>query len=321
MKICIVGAGAIGGWLAGAFAQGGAEVSLLTRGAPLQAIRRDGLRIRRGGNESVYRLDAGDDPAALSMPDVAVIAVKGQDIPVVARAVAALCGESTAVIPAINGLPWWFFDLLGVPLSGTRLRSVDADGAASRFIDAHRVIGCVVHASASSPAPGVVDIKGEDKLLLGEPNGAKSARIAALCDLLKPTTVNPAASGSIRLDIWTKLWGNMTMNPLSVLTGATTGAMLDDPGTRSLIRAMMLEMQAMGARLGLPLAMTPEERMAITRKLGDFKTSMLQDAKAGRPLETGPILGALVEIADLLNEPVPFLRAVLGLMRVRAQAL
>ncbi len=321
MKICVVGAGAIGGWLAGAFAQAGTEVSLLTRGAALQAIRRDGLRIRRGGEESVYRLDAGDDPAAFPAPDFVVIAVKGHDIPAVAGAVAALCCERTAVLPAINGIPWWFFALPGVPLAGTRLRSVDADGVASHFIDARRVIGCVVHASAASPAPGIVEIKGEDKLLLGEPGGAQSARVAALCDLLKSTTVNPAASGDIRLDIWTKLWGNMTMNPLSVLTGATTGAMLDDPGARSLIRSMMLEMQAMGARIGLPLAMTPEERMAITRKLGDFKTSMLRDAEAGRPLETGPILGALVEIADLLNEPAPFLRAVLGLMRVRAQAL
>lgn len=321
MKVCVFGAGAIGGWLAGGFADAGAEVSLFARGATLDALKTNGLRVRRGGNEKFYPLAASDDPAALPKPDVIVIATKGQSVGAVAPAVAALCGPDTIVIPALNGIPWWYFRVPGVTLEGTSLSAVDPDGGIARAIGTERVIGCVVHASAATPEPGLVAVKGEDKLLLGEPDGALSPRVSALCGLLKTTSVNPQASSHIRHDIWTKIWGNMTMNPLSVLTGAGTGAMLEDPDMRALIASMMLEMQAMGARIGLPLAMTPDERMAITRKLGDFKTSMLQDALAGRPLETGPILGALVEIADKLGEPAPFMRAVHAMMRVRETAL
>lgn len=321
MNVCIIGVGAIGGWLAGAFADVGADVSLFARGATLEALNANGLRVRRGEMEKIYRLPAGEDPTALPKPDVIVIATKGQSVGAAAPAVAAMCGEGTIVIPALNGIPWWFFRVPGVALEGTSLSSVDADGGIARTIDTGRVVGCVVHASAAVQAPGLIVVKGEDKLLLGEPDGTLSPRVSALCDLLKASPVNPQASGHIRHDIWTKLWGNMTMNPLSVLTGAGTGAMLDNPDMRALIASMMLEMQSMGSKIGLPLAMTPDDRMALTRKLGDFKTSMLQDALAGRPLETGPILGALVEIADRLNEPAPFIRAVHAMMRVREAAL
>jgi 2-dehydropantoate 2-reductase len=187
----------------------------------------------------------------------------------------------------------------------------------SSTISASRVIGCVVHASAWSPEPGVIEVQGEDRLLFGEPDGSSSPRCIALAKAIPDETVKPVVSDNIRRDIWTKLWGNMTMNPLSVLTGATTADMLDDPGVRELVRAMMLEMQAVGAAIGLPLAMTPEDRMQITRRLGPIKTSMLRDAEAGHALEIDPILGALVEIADRLSEPAPFIRAVHGLLRVR----
>jgi 2-dehydropantoate 2-reductase len=318
MKICIVGSGAIGGWMAGLFADAGCEVSLLARGATLANIRIHGLRIRRAGTESIYKLDASDDPARLAKADYLVVAVKGQNLPDLAPTLRALCGSQTCVVPAINGIPWWFFQASDVPLAGFSLATVDPQQSLSRAIEAQRIIGCVVHASAWSSAPGIVEVAGEDKLIFGEPGGETSVRLTQLCEVLGRTQVQAAASSNIRRDIWTKLWGNMTMNPLSVLTGATTGAMLRDPDIRALVRAMMLEMQAIGARIGLSIDMTPEQRMDITLKLGDFKTSMLRDAEAGREIEIGPILGALVEIAGRVEEPAPFIRAVLGLLRMRA---
>jgi 2-dehydropantoate 2-reductase len=318
--VCIAGVGAIGGWLAGAFADGGAEVSLLSRGERLAALRTDGVRVRRAGRETTYRLPAGDQPDDLPPPDLVVVAAKSHQIPAMAPVVAQLCGKATVIVPAVNGVPWWFFAVPGVPLSGVTLTSVDPDGVVARELPIARVVGCVVHASIASPEPGLIEVKGEDRLILGEPDGGSSSRVAMLCAALAGSRINPVASGSIRLDIWAKLWGNMTLNPLSVLTGAGSAAMLADAGLARLIRAMMEEMKAVGASIGLPLAMEVEERMAVTRRLGDFRTSMLQDALAGRTLETGPILSALVEIAGHVDVPVPFISAVDALMRVRAEA-
>ncbi len=321
MKVVVAGIGAIGGWMAALLAESGADVSLLARGATLAGLNAKGLRIRRrGGEEKVFRLRAGDDPATLGKPDYIVIATKGHDIPALAPALAEMLGPDTALVPAINGIPWWFFQVPGVPLSGTALQSVDPGGAVARAIPARHVIGCVVHASAWSPEPGVVEVQGEDKLIFGEPDGAARARTGRFAAAIPKARIEAAMSENIRLNIWTKLWGNMTMNPLSVLTGATTDVMLADGDVRALIRAMMEEMKALGAQIGLPLSLSPDERMAITRRLGPIKTSMLRDWEAHRPLEVGPILGALVEIADRLKAPAPNLRAVLGLLRLRVAA-
>jgi 2-dehydropantoate 2-reductase len=321
MKACIIGAGAIGGWIAGLLAEQGVEVLLLARGQTLARLETHGLRIRRAGAETAYRLAASENAARLGKPDCVIVAVKAQNLPEIAPAIETLLGADTAVVPAINGIPWWFFQSANVPLSGTQLKSVDPAGVLARAIAPERVIGCVVHASAWTPEPAVVEVQGEDRLLFGEPSGALSPRCRALADAIGTAHVKPVVSDNIRRDIWTKLWGNMTMNPLSVLTGATTAQMLDNADVRALVRVMMEEMKALGAKIGLPLAMTPDERMAVTRRLGDIKTSMLRDAEAGRPLEIDPILGALVEIADVEKEPAPFIRAVYGLSRVRAQAM
>jgi 2-dehydropantoate 2-reductase len=320
MKACVVGVGAIGGWIAGLLADAGWDVSLYARGSTLAALRAHGLRVARNGQEKTYRLAASDRAEELGRPDYVITGVKGQSLPAVAPAIAKLLGPQTAVVPAINGIPWWFFQVPGVPLSGLELASVDPEGAVSRAIAPGRVIGCVVHASAWMREPGAIDVQGEDRLIFGEPDGNSSPRCEALAQALAGSPVTSVVSPNVRHAIWIKLWGNMCMNPLSVLTGATTGPMLDDPGVRGLVRAMMLEMQALGARIGLALDMTPDDRMAITRKLGDFKTSTLRDAEAGRSIEIEPILGAVVEIADRLNEPVPFMRSVLGLVRVREAA-
>lgn len=317
MKVVIIGAGAIGGWIAGLLADGGAEVSLLARGQTLVALRKNGLRIRRGDDEKHYALTASDDPAALGQPDYVFIGVKGQAVPQIAAAVAALCGPQTAVIPAVNGVPWWFFDMENVPFAHTALASVDPGGVTARAIPTSRVIGCVVHASAFTPEPGLVQVNGEDKLIFGEPDGAQSPRVDALVKAVTCGALQGVASDHIRADIWLKLWGNMSMNPLSVLTMASTGDMLDNDDVRSLVRVMMEEMQEIGKKIGLPLDMTPDDRMAITRKLGSFKTSMLRDVEAGRPIEIDPILGVLAEIADVTGVPAPSVRTVLGLLRVR----
>jgi len=321
MKAVIVGAGAIGGWMAGLLADVGWEVSLFARGATRAALQARGLRIRRGQNEKIYRLPASDDPAALGRPDYVIVAVKGQSVPAVAPAIARLCGPDTTVVPALNGIPWWFFAVPGVPQSGMRLETVDPGGAVSRAIDFAHVLGCVVHASAWTPEPGLVEVNKTDMLIFGEPDGGTSGRCAKLCAAFEKSEVRPVASERIRHDIWTKLWGNMSMNPLSVLARAETAAMLTDPDVRGLITRLMLEMQGLGDRIGLPIGMTPEDRMALTARLGSFKTSMLRDAEAGRPLEIDPLLGAVVEIAERLGEDVPFMRGVLGLLRLRAQAI
>ncbi len=317
MKVVVAGVGAIGGWLAGLLAEGGVQVSLFARGATLASLHANGLRIRRGGEEKIFRLRASGNPSALGKPDCIVIATKGQDIPALMPAIAEMLGPDTAVTPAINGIPWWFFQVPGIPLSGTVLQSVDPHGVVARTIPPAQVIGCVVHASAWSPAPGVVEVQGEDKLIFGDPDGLPRPRTRAFADAIPKARIEAVLSENIRLNIWTKLWGNMTMNPLSVLTGATTDRMLADDDVRLLIRAMMEEMRALGERIGLPLTMSADERMAITRRLGPIKTSMLRDWEAGRPLETEPILGALVEIAGLIDRPVPNLRAVAGLLRLR----
>ena len=318
MKVCVIGAGAIGGWMAGLLADAGSDVSLLARRGTLAALQTNGLKVRRKNKEQVYRLRVSNDPAKLGAQDAVIIAVKGQAVPAIASAVKPLCSQNTMVIPAVNGIPWWFFQVKGVPQSGFALSSVDPDGETAKSIAPDRVIGCVVHASAWTPQPGIVEVNGEDKMIFGEPGGEKSPRVEALAEAFGKPAVQLVVSDNIRRDIWLKLWGNMTMNPLSVLTGATTLKMLSDPDVCNLVRAMMIEMQNIGTQIGLPIPLTPDDRMAITRKLGDIKTSMLRDWEAHRELEIAPILGVLAEIADRLNTPAPFLHAVLGLLRLRA---
>lgn len=313
-SVSIVGAGAIGGWLAGVLDAGGMDVRLLARGATLAAIRTDGLRLRTGGQTQVLRLAAADRPQDLGPADYLVLAVKTQALPDLGAQLAPLVGPHTAVITAMNGLQWWFGD--GLPsLCQAPLQAVDPQGALARLYPPSRVIGCVVHATSAAVAPGIVEVIGTDRLIFGEACGEGSPRLDRLVEACRTGGVATQASADIRLDIWRKLWGNMCMNPLSALTGATTGRLLDDPLTRELVRAMMSEMSIIGDQLGLPLGMTPEQRMDVTRRLGDFRTSMQRDAEAGRPMEIEALLGVLVEIAERLAASAPTLRSVYGLVR------
>ena len=311
-KACIYGAGAIGGWLGMALAQAGCDLGMVARGATLHALQAEGLRLRRpDGTVAQARVNAQQDPGALGVQDLVVVAVKAPSLPEVAQAMAPLIGPQTIVLTAMNGVPWWF-------LPEQPLQSVDAGGAIARAIPASSVVGSVVHASCALEAPGFVRQHFGNRLIVGEPGGQRSARLQALAELLQRGGIEVEVSDRIQKDIWFKLWGNMTINPISALTGATTDRILDDELVRGFVSAVMLEAKAIGAKIGLPIDQQPEDRHAVTRKLGAFKTSMLQDVEAGKPLEIDALVGAVRELGQITGTPTPHTDALLGLVRLMA---
>lgn len=319
MNIGIVGAGAIGGWIGAKLAAKGHAVSVYARGATLEAVRADGLGLREGGRVSRAEVKASDDAATLGRQDLVVVAVKGPALSAIAPAVRAMTAEDTVVVPAMNGVPWWFFSGFGGPLEGLQLTSVDPDGTTAANIAAERVLGCVVHASCTLEAPGLVAHQKGERLILGEPAGGGSARLEQVAGVLGDAGFEVELSPQIQRDIWYKLWGNMTMNPVSALTGATCDRILDDELVRGFVQAVMGEAREIGARIGCPIAETVEDRCQVTRKLGAFRTSMLQDAQALRPLEIDALLSAPREIAGRLGLETPSLDALLGLVRLFAR--
>ena len=320
-KVCIYGAGAIGGWLGASLAGAGCQVSLLARGATLAALRQHGLRLTRGGKTEVFAVSASDRPQEIGVQDLVVIAVKAPAMPDVARQIAPLLGAQTIALTAMNGVPWWFLQSLGGAQQGKTLEAVDPGGAIHQRIPIDHVIGGVVHASCSLAEPGWVRHHMGQRLVIGEPSGEETPRLAALAELLKRAGLQIEISERIQRDIWFKLWGNMTMNPLSAITGATADRMLDDDLVRGFASAVMLEAREVGARLGLPIDQEPQERHQVTRKLGALKTSMLQDVEAGKPLELDALLGAVIELAQLTGVPTPYAKALFGLARLRARVL
>lgn len=314
-KVCIVGLGAIGGWLAAHLQRvEGLSVCALARGDTLAAVRAQGLRLDSGDESWRVPLRASDDPAELGVQDLVILAVKGPAVAGVAAQVAQLCGPDTRVMTALNGLPWWFTAGLAVP--GLALTSVDPDGRIAALIPPARVIGCVVHASCALRGPAWVHHVMGKGLLVGEAVGGSSAAVDALATLLVNAGFEARAVDSIQRDAWYKLWGNMTTNPVSALTRATTDRILADDLVREFTTAIMVEAAAVGERMGCPISQTPQDRHAITRSLGAFKTSMLQDIEAGRPIETDALLGAPRELAQQLGVATPMLDALLGLTRL-----
>ena len=323
-KICIYGAGAIGGWLGARLAAQGAAVSAVARGATLAALRTHGLRLREEGAdgavaERAFAVQASDSPFDLGPQDLVIVAVKAPAMAEVARAIAPLLGPDTAVLTAMNGVPWWFLQGFGGPLAGTRLESVDPGGAIAQAIDARRVIGCVVHASCSVDEPGVIRRHFGNGLIVGEPAGGDTPRLASLAALLRQAGFDTTVSAQIQKDVWYKLWGNMTINPISAFTGATADRILDDDLARGFVSAVMLEAREIGARIGVPIDQTPEDRHAVTRKLGAFKPSMLQDVEAGRSVELDALVASVRELGQLTGVATPFTDALLGLARLHAR--
>jgi 2-dehydropantoate 2-reductase len=314
----VIGAGAVGGWLAGTLARGGAEVSLLARGATLQTLRERGLVLIEGEQRQTFALPASDHAGDLPRPDVVVLAVKTYAFAeAVAWGAPALGARSRGalVVTAMNGLPWWFLDGLAGPLADQRLESVDPGGKAAALLAHVRPVGAVVHASVRAERAGDIQVAAVDRLILGEPGGHASRETVELCGLVKAGGANCIVTPEIRLEIWAKLWGNMNMNPVSALTRLTANGIFGEPRLFELVRDMMTEFVRVGERLGLKLPMSVEERLEVTRRLGDFRTSMLNDAEAGRPLEVQGLLGVVVELAEKLGEPVPASRAVYALAR------
>ena len=318
-KIAIVGAGAIGGWLGVHLARAGAQLSVLARGDTLAALQNNGLQLHQGGELHRVPVHASNDAAALGVQDLVVISVKAPALATVAQQIGPLLGPHTVVLTAMNGVPWWFLQGFGGPVQGRALASIDPQGAIARAIPPAYIVGCVVHASCSVDAPGVVRHHFGDGLIVGEPSGQSTPRVQALHALLQKAGFNATLSPQIQKDIWFKLWGNMTVNPISAITGATSDRLLDDDLVRGFMSNVMLEAKAIGERIGIPIAQAPEDRHAVTRKLGAFKTSMLQDVQAGRPVELDALVSAVRELGALTGVATPFTDALLGLSRLHAR--
>jgi 2-dehydropantoate 2-reductase len=315
-RVCVVGAGAIGGVLGTRLAANGVAVSALARGRTLEALRRFGWRTQ---DAQAPVAAAAADPAALGPHEVVILAVKAHALPALAPALAPLFGPETVVVAALNGVPWWFFDGLGGPHDGLRLDAVDPGGVVSAAIPTARVLGCVVHMSADVTEPGLSNQRAGNGILVGEPAGGGSARLDLVAGLLGTAGFAVTASPRIQTDIWYKLWGNMTMNPISMLTGAGGDVMLDDPLLVGFVESAMNEAAAIGGRIGCPITGSPSDRNAMTRKLGNLKTSMLQDAEAGRPIELDALVTVVRDIGAVVGVPTPTIDALLGLSRVAAR--
>jgi 2-dehydropantoate 2-reductase len=321
MKIAVVGLGAVGGLMAARLAAAGHEVCALARGASLAAVREHGLRLAMAGTETRTPVRASDDAAHLGPQDLVIAALKGPALAAAAASLQPLLDPQTLVMPAMNGVPWWFLQAApaGTPPIDAHLASVDPDGRIAALLPLPRVVGCVVHLTCASPEPGLVRHGFGDRLIVGEPAGGASPRVAAICEALGRAGFQAEASADIRREIWYKLWGNMTMNPVSALTGAESHRIIDDPLVLAFMLGTMEEAARIGAQIGCAITQSGEERMAVARQLGAFKTSMLQDTLAGRPLEIDALVSAVHEIGARLGVPMPHIGALLGLTRLMAR--
>ena len=317
MKICIYGIGAVGGMIAARLAaEGSSEVSAVARGATLAALQANGVRLQSDERTTHAPIRAAASPAELGVQDVVVVSVKGPALPAVAAGIAPLLGPETVVLSAMNGVPWWFFDGIAGPCGGMHLESVDPGGVVTAAIPASRVIGCVVHLNAGTPEPGLVLHRMGNGLIVGEPDGSASPRVQRIAQVLAGAGFDVTTSSRIQNDIWYKLWGNLTFNPVSALTGASGDRILADPLVLAFCTAAMEEAARIGERIGCAIKETPQQRHAVTRRLGAFRTSMLQDVEADRPLEIDAIVGAVKEIGERVGVATPTIDALLGLVRL-----
>lgn len=324
MKICIYGLGAIGGLIAARLAASGQTVSAVARGTTLAAVRHDGLRLRAGPaddpRETRHSIEVAQNPATLGVQDVIVVSVKTTGLAAIAEQIGPLIGPDTTILSTMNGVPWWFFYGMAPELAGMRLSTLDPDGAIARAIPPESVVGTVTHLSATTPEPGVVQHVSGNGIIVGEPaGGAATPRARAIVDALRKAGFDITPADAIQRDIWYKLWGNMTVNPVSAITGATCDRILDDDHVRHFMSCCMVEAAQIGAHIGIPIDADPEERHAVTRKLGSFRTSMLQDVEAGRAVELDALVASVLEIARQVRVDTPNIEALFGLARVHAQ--
>lgn len=318
-RVCIVGAGSIGSVIGARLAKvGGVRVSAVARGATLVALRQHGWRLRTAAGDVTGPVHASENAGDLGPQDIVFIAVKAPALSQLAPAIGPLLQPSTVVVPAMNGVPWWFCNAVpGCP--DLDLDSVNPGGAIAAAIPAASILGCVVHASARQVEPGLVEERMWDKLIVGEPGGGVSHRAGGVVQLLSAAGCATLQSPNVRSEIWYKLWGNLTMNPVSAITGATIDRILGDPLVRALCSAAMREATEIGHRIGCAIEQSPDDRHAVTAKLGAFKTSMLQDVEAGRALELDAIVTAVHEIGRRVDVPTPSIDSLLGLTRLFAR--
>ena len=325
IRVGIVGAGAVGALIGARLARAGHAVSVLARGATGAAIAAHGLRVIErdaSGAWAHWGADAAavsEDAAALGVQQLLVIAVKAPALRAVAQAIGPMIGPDTLVLPAMNGVPWWFFAHEAGERAGWRLRAVDADGVIAAAIPAAQVLGAVVHWASHCPEPGVVRCDLGRRLMVGEPAGGASARAARVAGWLQAAGFDAQASDDIRREVWFKLWGNLTFNPISAITGATADRILADPLVVGLCVACMDEAAAVGAKIGCPVPQSARERLEVARGLGAFRTSMLQDVDAGRAVELDALVEAVREIAARVGVPTPSIDALMGLARLHAR--
>jgi 2-dehydropantoate 2-reductase len=318
MRVCVFGAGAIGGLIAGRLASAGqCDLSLVARGAQLAAIRSRGLTLKSAGETNVVRPKASDDPRSLGVQDVVLLTVKAHAAPGVVESLRPLLGPETAVLCAQNGIPWWYFHKHGGPFEGRVIEAVDPGGTIWRRLGPERALGCVVWQAAELEAPGVVVHTYGDRMPIAEPSGEATPRIKALSQLLIAAGIKSPVKKALRDEIWLKLIGNLSFNPVSVLTGGTLEELAADPGTRGVIRSMMEEARAIGLALGVNFAVGIEERIDMASKVGAHKTSMLQDVEAGRRTELDALLGATIELGSLTGVATPVLKLLYDIAKFR----
>ncbi|MDZ8188043.1 MAG: 2-dehydropantoate 2-reductase [Nostoc sp. ChiSLP02] len=312
MKICIVGAGAIGGYLGAKLALAGETVTLIARGSHLEAIKENGLKLigADGSNQIAIPALASSNIQEAGQQDVVILTVKAHSVPAIAPSLAALYNSETMVVTAQNGIPWWYFRRHGGDYEGTRIQSVDPEGTVEAGISVDRAIGCVVYPATEIVEPGVIRHIEGDRFTLGEIDGSKSDRIQLLAQTLKQAGFKAPIRNQIRTEIWIKLWGNVAFNPISALTGATLEDICRYPLTRELARQMMTEAQAIAEKLGIKFGITLEQRINGAENVGAHKTSMLQDIEAGRPTEIDAIVGAVQELGKLTQIPTPHIDAI-----------
>jgi len=320
MNICIVGAGAIGGLLGARLAQAGHEVSLIARGAHLAALRADGLRLRSNKESLSLRVNASDSVAGFGPQDAVFIALKAYSIADMLPRLAPLMGPQTMVIPAINGIPWWYFYKEGGRFDGERIDCLDPGAAMLRSLDSGRILGCVVHASAEVVEPGVIEHTAGRRFILGEPDGSLSERAERMAAALEAAGLDAPLSQRIRDDIWTKLVGNLAFNPVCALTAARMDEAMNNPAIVELTRTVMSEGMRVGEAYGARFAITIEERLHMAQRIGSAKVSMLQDLERGRPIESDAIVGAVCEFARRAGVPTPATDLICTLIRQRGMS-
>lgn len=298
----------------------GHEVSVIARGAHLEAIRAGGLRVRSENEVQSYKLRAESDPAKLGPQDYVLVVVKAQSLKEVGSGIGPLLGPETSIVTAMNGVPWWFFDRLGFGKDAGRLESLDPGGKLSRAMPTERIVGCVIHFAASTPQPGFISHNMGRKLVLGEPGGRNTLRTKGIAEALARAGFEIMVSDFIEKDFWVKLMGNVSFNPVSALTVSTADRLIDDAEVKRYMVEIMREVLAIGRAVGVDAAIDPEARIEMARVLGPFKTSMLQDLEAGKPLEVDGLLAGTLEVARKAGVRAPFTESLFGLIRARAAA-